>query len=202
MRAITLQVVVMVLISVVCCANASWMGPWICHQYCDDDDMYSNNPDVFGDSEDDFDHDILDKDEFDLCKECWTRKQILEQKVTKRARDFMWIGNPKGDPHDIDLRSDKFRDFREQMKEVLEMDEEEDPEPDYPWSDVWINEKGEEWVDFFYLRDKEPSSYFWRITSQDTVPSYILGTVRVPYAEVFSKLPENIKRVFEVSVKL
>ena len=191
MRVITLQVVVIVLISELCRANAFW-----------DEEEEDVTVDV---SEDDFDHDILDKDEFDLTKEGWTRKQIQEQRFTRVARDFLWIGDPNRDdidPHDIDLRSDKFKSYREQVKEVLEMDEDEDPEPDLPTTDIWLNEKGEEWIDFYYLRDKEPSSYFWRITSPDGVPSYILGTVRVPYTEVFSGLADNVKKAFEVSVKV
>ena len=182
MRAITLKVVVMVLISELCCANAFFWDE-------DDEDV---TVDVFGDSDDDFDHDILDRDPLDLTR---------EQRTTGIARDFMWIRDPKGSPHDIDLKSDKFKEYREQVKEVLQMDEDEDPEPDVPEPDIWLNEKGEEWFDFFYLRDKAPSSYFWRITSPDGVPSYILGTVRVPYTEVFSGLPDNVKKAFEVSVK-
>ena len=156
MKVIVLQMVAIVTITNLRRATGSW-----------DDEDESESEDVFGDSEDDFDHDVLDK-----IKE-WELSE--EKRLTKAARDFMWIGDPTGSPRDIDLRSDKFRTWREKVKEVLEMDEDDDLAERRT---MWLNEKGEEILDVFYR--KAPSSYFWRITSPDGVPSYILGTIQAP----------------------
>ena len=177
---VKVKVVVIVLIANSCCANTFW------DEEDEDEDATKGNG-VFGDSEDDYNHEALDKKVWDLTK---------EQRITSMARDMMWIQDPSGSTHDIDLKSDKFKAWRAQVEEVVEMGEDDDEEDNHTYD--WF---GEDESVYYWERPKRfSSSYFWRITSPSGVPSYILGTVRLPYTDVYSSLPENVRNAFEVSV--
>ena len=172
-------------------------------------------------------HDILDRDTFDLTE---------EQKFTRMARDSMWIvekskeesgmRGPIGSPRDIDLGSNEFKAYREQFKEVFYEDDDVEKwhEVAYDWfddheeedgKDLWTWYPPKDWYDkeelaldeevygdSWYQRPpvqrRTTSSYFWRITLPGGVPSYILGSVRLPYTEVYPGLAENVKEAFEV----
>ena len=42
------------------------------------------------------------------------------------------------------------------------------------------------------------SSYFWLITPPEGAPSYLFGTIHVPYSKLSDAIPENVQEAVEV----